>query len=109
MQIKGIDGMTANDLRFELQHGGKLVMFHYCISCLILTFRHSSDIYLVKAGESAVGKGLEYTLLTLLLGWWGIPWGLIYTIEALATNLSGGKDVTMEVLATFKNGRLPTS
>jgi hypothetical protein len=97
MQIKGIEGMTANDLKFELQRGGRFVIFHYCISCLILSFLRSSDIYFVKAEESAVSKGLGYTFLTLLIGWWGFPWGIIYTIGALATNLSGGKDVTNEV------------
>lgn len=97
MQIKGIEGMTANDLKFELQKGGRFVIFHYCISCIILTFRRSSDVFFVKAEESAVSKGLGYTFLTLLVGWWGFPWGIIYTIAALATNLSGGKDVTNEV------------
>lgn len=77
MKIKGIEGMTAADLRFELQNGGKFVIYHYCISVGIITFRRSSDIYLVKAGESAVSKGLDYTLMTLFLGWWGIPWGPI--------------------------------
>lgn len=97
MQIKGIEGMTTNELKFELQRGGRFVIFHYCISRIILTFRRSSDIYFVKAEESAVSKGLGYTFLTLLAGWWGFPWGIIYTIAILATNLSGGKDVTNEV------------
>jgi hypothetical protein len=102
MQIKGSAGMTANDIRFELRRGGKLVRYHYCISCLILTFRRSSDVYLIKAGESAIDKGLGYTLLSLLLGWWGFPWGIIYTLESLVTNLSGGIDVTDEVWATLR-------
>ncbi|KAA3657572.1 MAG: hypothetical protein DWQ04_27635 [Chloroflexi bacterium] len=109
MLIKGIDGMTTSDLRFELQNGGKFVMFHYCISCLILTFRRRSDVYFVKAGESVVIKGLGYTLVTLLLGWWGFPWGFIYTIEAVIVNLAGGKDVTTEVIAMIRDGRLPRS
>jgi ATP-dependent phosphoenolpyruvate carboxykinase len=33
-----------------------------------------------------------------LLGWWGIPWGPIYTIAAVVTNIRGGKDVTAEIL-----------
>lgn len=102
MQIKGSKGITANDVRLELRRGGKLVRYHYCISCLILTFRRSSDVYLVKAGESAAVKGLGYTLLSLLLGWWGFPWGIIYTFEAVTTNLSGGVDVTAEVWAALR-------
>jgi hypothetical protein len=31
----------------------------------------------------------------------GHLWGAIYTIQSLATNLGGGKDVTQEVLASL--------
>ncbi|EYF08838.1 Hypothetical protein CAP_2699 [Chondromyces apiculatus DSM 436] len=30
------------------------------------------------------------TATTLLLGWWGIPWGPFHTVRALRTNLGGG-------------------
>ena len=104
MKINGIDGMTADELRLELQTGAKFVIFQYCISIIILTFRRNSDIYFVKPQESTLGKSISYTLATLLLGWWGIPWGPIYSIAALATNFSGGKDVTAEVAAAFNRG-----
>jgi hypothetical protein len=42
---------------------------------------------------------MPLTLLTILLGWWGIPWGPVYSIQSLVVNLKGGKDVTTEVLA----------
>ena len=31
------------------------------------------------------------------LGWWGVPWGIIYTPLTIFTNLFGGQDVTDEV------------
>jgi hypothetical protein len=46
-----------------------------------------------------VAKGLPFSLISLVAGWWGIPWGPIWTLTTLATNLSGGKDVTREILA----------
>ena len=94
MKIVGIEGMTGDQLQAELQQGAKFVLFQYCISIIIMTFKRSSNIYFVRAGESAAGKGIVFTLISLLLGWWGIPWGPIYTIQALVTNLQGGKDVT---------------
>jgi hypothetical protein len=94
MQIHGIEGMTTDQLRFEIQRGGKLVFFQYSISILVMSFHRSSDIYFVRAGESAVSKSLPWTLLSLIAGWWGIPWGPIFTIQSLVTNLRGGKDVT---------------
>jgi molybdopterin-binding protein len=98
VKIHGIEGMSTHELDLEIRRGGKFVVFLYTISVLIMTFRRGSEVYFVKADESAVGKGLGYTLLTLLAGWWGIPWGPIYTIGSVFTNLSGSKDVTSEVV-----------
>jgi hypothetical protein len=48
--------------------------------------------------------------LSAFLGWWGIPWGPIYTIQSLSKNISGGKDVTDQVLASLaKNGQVATA
>ncbi|MBI5954645.1 MAG: hypothetical protein HY865_23560 [Chloroflexi bacterium] len=101
MKINGLEGMTVGDVRSEVARGGKFVIFQYCISILIMTFRRSSSIYFIKAGEGAFGAGIGYTLTSLLLGWWGIPWGPIYTIGSVVTNLGGGKDVTQEVMASL--------
>lgn len=39
----------------------------------------------------AAKKATKATLITWALGWWGIPWGPIYTLQAIFTNLVGGK------------------
>jgi hypothetical protein len=96
MKIQGIEGMSTDQLRFEIQRGAKLVFYQYCISILVMTFRRSSDVYYIPAGESAVSKGLPWTLLSLVAGWWGIPWGPIFTVQSLVTNFKGGKDVTAD-------------
>jgi hypothetical protein len=88
--------MSANELQFELQRGAKLVIFYYCVSLLIVSFRRASPIYLVKAGENAAVKGLPWTALTLAAGWWGIPWGPIYSIQSLIVNFKGGKEVQVQ-------------
>ncbi|MCB9098823.1 MAG: hypothetical protein H6632_04725 [Anaerolineales bacterium] len=105
MKIIGIEGLTVNELNMELQTGGKFVIFQYCISIVILTFKRSSNIYFIKGSESTVSKSIGYTILTLFLGWWGIPWGPIYTISSLLTNFGGGKDVTAEVIASLSQSR----
>jgi len=101
MKINGIDGMTVGELGTELHRGGKFIVFQYCISIVILTYKIPSNIYFIKAGESVVSKSLGFSLISLLLGWWGLPWGPIYTIGALFTNLQGGKDVTAQVVAAL--------
>ena len=102
MAIQGLGNMTGAELHEEVQRGGRFVVFSYCISILIMTFRRSSDIHFIRAGEGTFGKSLPYTALSLALGWWGIPWGFIYTPMALFQNLSGGKDVTREVLSSLQ-------
>lgn len=94
MRIVGIEGMAPDQLRFEIQRGAKLVSYQYCVSLVVITFRRSTNIYYVPAGENAVAKGLPWILLSLVAGWWGIPWGPIFTIQSLITNFRGGKDLT---------------
>jgi len=76
LKIVGAEGLSAEDIRAEVDRGARLVIYTYCISIVVVTFKRSSDIYFVKPGQSCVVKGLPYTLLSLLLGWWGIPWAL---------------------------------
>jgi hypothetical protein len=98
MAIRGIEGMTAEQVKFEVQRGGRFVVYHYCISIVVLTFRRGTDVYFVRAGESRVKKGMPWTLLTLVAGWWGIPFGPIFSIMSLVTNFKGGKDVTGSII-----------
>jgi len=97
MDIKGTEGLSEQDINRMLQNGARFVVYKYCISIVVMTFQRSSDIHFIPPGESSVTKGLPYVLLSLVLGWWGIPWGPVHTIGSLYTNLSGGKDVTNEV------------
>jgi hypothetical protein len=72
---------------------GRLVVYEYCISLAFITLRRTSGVYRLRPGESGRLKGLPYTLLSLVLGWWGIPWGILYTPLVVLTNLSGGREV----------------
>lgn len=101
-KIRGIEGMKNGELEFEIQRGAKFVLFQYCISIIVMTFRRPSDIYFLRQGESAVTKGLPFTLLSLVAGWWGIPWGPIYTVQCVYNNSSGGKDVTQAVVNSLR-------
>ena len=101
-KINGIENMSGAELSAELQKGGRFVMYEYAISILIMTFYRSSNITFVKADENGMVKGLGFTFLTFLLGWWGIPWGPIRSVQALITNFKGGKDVTDRVVSAMK-------
>ena len=106
-KIRGVEGMKYGELDFEIQRGAKFVLFQYCISVVVLTFRRPSDIYFLRQGENAAVKGLPFTLLSLVAGWWGIPWGPIYTIQSVYNNSRGGKDVTQAVVNSLRAQAAP--
>lgn len=98
MEINGLENYSIQQLNQEIGRGGKFVVFDYCISVILITFKRPSAVYFIPAGEGTLGKSISYTLISALLGWWGFPWGPIYTIGALFNNLKGGRDVTLEVM-----------
>ncbi len=102
--MKGIDNLTMQELHDELSRGGRFVIFDYCFSVLVMTFRRSSDVHFIRAGEGTFLKALPFTLVSLLFGWWGIPWGFIYTPIAIFTNIAGGRNVTTRVLSVLSAG-----
>jgi hypothetical protein len=75
---------------------GPLVFYEYCVSFLFWTLRRPGRLVRLRPGERGVWRGLPYALASLLLGWWGVPWGLVYTPLVLWTDLTGGRVVTEE-------------
>ena len=109
MKIQGAEGLTYEQIQQEVGRGGKFVIYQYCFSVLVMTFRRSTDIYFIRPGENAVSKGMQWTLISLIAGWWGFPWGLIYTPMVLFQNLQGGKDVTPQVLGQYAQSAAPVN
>ena len=99
MKIMNIDGLTAHDLQRQVDNGAQFIYFAYTISLIVVTFKRTSGVYLVQQAENRAIRGIPFTMISLLLGWWGIPFGPLYTIESIRTNMRG-KDVTDEVMAS---------
>jgi hypothetical protein len=99
MKIIGTENLTREQVQYELSKGGKFVVYQYCVSLLVVSFKRSSDVYFVTANRPFTGAPLRYSLLSFIAGWWGVPWGPIWTIQSLWINLSGGRDVTAHVVA----------
>lgn len=102
MEIIGLKGLTNAQINTELQRGARFVIYQYCISIIIMTFKRPSNIYFIRSRESALVRGLGFSLFSFLFGWWGFPWGPVYTIESLWVNFRGGRDVTNDVLNSFQ-------
>ncbi len=69
MIVENFGSQDLKDYQYEVDRGGKFVVYQYCFSIILLTSKQSSGIYLIKGGENAVVKGLGYTFLTFFLGW----------------------------------------
>jgi hypothetical protein len=59
-----------------------------CISLGIVTIRFRSRYLFV--GQGNTGIWCLFTGITLWMGWWGIPWGFIFTPQALYRNCRSG-------------------
>jgi len=90
MRVIGTGGMSQDELIRDIERGGRFVQFTWAYSLLVVTVRQPSDIYFIPAGEGSLAKHFKYSLATAIFGWWGIPWGPVYTLRALWSNLSGG-------------------
>lgn len=94
MVIRGTETLTPAELERALAAGTRCVVFEYCVSAVLVTARRSSRVYLLRPEEHGLWRALPYALVSLLVGWWGIPWGVVCTPLALISNFSGGRDVT---------------
>ena len=106
MDIKGAENLSPQALAAAIQQGARVVEFKYCISALVVTFRRSAMV-LVPPGKSAFSASLPYTMMSLFLGWWGFPFGLIFTPMTLLHNLGGGTDHTARFGAALPRPGLP--
>lgn len=86
----------------RLRAGWRCVRFASCASFLLATVCRESGVYLTRTWRSRLFHSLGHSAVALTLGPWGVPWGPVETVRAIWTNLTGGVDVTAEVLARLE-------
>lgn len=97
--LPGTHGKSVRQMVDEIASGGRFVIYQYVFSIIVMSFRRSSPIAYVPPGRSGAAAAFGWSLISLCFGWWGLPWGIIFTIGALWRNTSGGVDVTEPILA----------
>ncbi len=68
----------------------RVAYFLLVFSVVVMSFKRGVGAG-VLCGACRLRRGLVYAGLSLVLGPWGIPHGLIWTVEALVVNLRGGR------------------
>lgn len=97
--LTGTYGKSVRRIVDEIAQGGRFVVYPYVFSIVVMSFRRNSPITYIPPGQSNAGGAFGWSLISMCVGWWGIPWGLIFTIGALWRNSGGGVDVTEPILA----------
>jgi|GEM_PF-1649332 hypothetical protein len=98
--IPGTEGLTAAQIVEMVKQGGRFMVWRYNFSIMVLSFKRSSGLRFIKPGESGFLGCFGHSCISSFFGWWGFPWGLIWTPVCLFRNMAGGQDLTEPVLAS---------
>ncbi|MEO5912782.1 MAG: hypothetical protein ABIS50_01005 [Luteolibacter sp.] len=83
-----------------VMEGKRYVIYPYVASMLVLTFRRSmGSVRVIETGDWPMGPLFGATVIPTFFGWWGFPWGLIWSPMVLANLWRGGRDATKDILA----------
>ena len=67
----------------------RLAVFPWVVSIVIMSYKRAAVGIFCSGCRSS--EKWKYLGVSALLGWWGIPWGIFWTLEALANDAAGGK------------------
>ncbi|MDR1864001.1 MAG: hypothetical protein LBR08_00325 [Bacteroidales bacterium] len=97
LKIRGVAGKSPSDILNEVNSGARFVRYSYCVSLIAFTFKLSSPVYFLRANEAPIRRGWIFLLISAIFGWWGIPWGPVYTIQSILHAFKG-RDLTGTVI-----------
>lgn len=84
----------------EILQGTRFVTYPFVVSVLILSFnRNMGGVHAVATGRWPASPMLGATIVSTLFGWWGFPWGIVWTPISLFHLWNGGRDATKEILS----------
>ena len=81
---------TAEYNGLPIDEQTELTQYQLTLSVVVVTITVPSRFYVVGQ-EPTLYPACFFTAVSLVLGWWGIPFGPIYTIVVVISNLRGGK------------------
>lgn len=98
---ENIQGGSVSFEGKEITSQTQLVQFMVVISLLVVSTRVASRYY-VLGQESTTLVSVIYSVITLITGWWGIPHGPLWTVQAIYKNLNSGYRITLSDLLNPK-------
>ena len=80
-----------------VKYDSEITQYYFCVSFLIATFKQPTG-FLFDDSSNKLFANFVTTTLTLVMGWWGFPWGPIYTVQTIFRNLRGGTKTSIGLL-----------
>lgn len=93
--IKGYAYYNGKKMDVDME----IVQFQTCISFLFISLRMPSRFY-IKGYHNTKIIGSAYALVAIIFGWWGLPWGPIYTVQSIIKNIKGSNRLKLRDLLT---------
>jgi hypothetical protein len=87
-------GGSADYQNQPIDRNTELIRFCWVLSVVTLSMK-SPGKWMVSDTLRSKLTGAAATIFNLLFGWWGIPWGPIFTVQAVLVNL--GRDWKISV------------
>ena len=83
----------------QVMDGTRFVTIPFVFSIVILSFkRHIGGVHEVRTGEFPIGGLAKAAVVTALFGWWGFPFGILWSLLTIFYLWRGGRDQTFEIL-----------
>lgn len=97
IDVRAFSRMTEAEFHRSLAMGHRFVIYYWTLSALFISTTRHTRAYRTHGRRGAIVRGLPYTLVCLLFGWWSFPGGL-RNFVSIYHNLTGGVDVSGNVL-----------
>ncbi|MDD4049337.1 MAG: hypothetical protein PHI90_11115 [Clostridia bacterium] len=75
----------------------EVVRFQVSLACLVF-YTKAKTRYYIRWHEYTNIFSFKYTMISLLIGWLGLPFAPIYTLQSLFINIKGGDKTTIREL-----------
>ena len=56
MKIQGLEEKSVSEIQLELQRGANFIVYSYCVSLILVTFRRPSEIYFLPPGTAGSAR-----------------------------------------------------
>lgn len=93
------DALRTGQIEYSgraISRSTQVIQYRYCASMILFTVEFHTAFFPMRDGHGR--SPVVPTLITCLLGWWGIPFGPIYTIATIIHNIRGGQRRSVQEL-----------